>query len=76
MIFKYISPVAFLISLAIGIFFVYLSNPKPEVIIVYPTPENVGNIQYKDKAGMCFEFEATDVVCPENNTAQQIPIQN
>ena len=76
MIFKFLSPTAFIVSLALGLLFVYLSNPKPEVILVYPTPENVHQIQYKDKAGTCFEFNANEVKCPKNGTAKKIPLQN
>jgi len=76
MFFKFISLRIFLISLAIGLLFVYLSNPEPTVIYVYPTPDNVDKITYKDKASNCFKFNAKEVTCPQNkSTIKTIPLQ-
>jgi hypothetical protein len=36
--FEYVSFPVFLISLAIGLFYVYVISPAPHVIVVYPTP--------------------------------------
>ena len=44
MIFHFISLKTFLISMAVGLLFVYLSNPEPTIIYVYPTPDNAGQI--------------------------------
>jgi hypothetical protein len=76
MFLKFISLKIFLISLAIGLLFVYLSNPDPTIIYVYPTPDNVNKITYKDKASNCFKFSAKEVQCPENkNSIKTIPLQ-
>jgi hypothetical protein len=76
MFYKYISFKVFLISLAVGILFVYLSSPTPTVIMVYPTPDNVGRVEYKDKADNCFKFEATEVKCPSDKSKiKTIPVQ-
>ena len=66
----------FLIALAIGLLFVYLSEPQGDTIYVYPTPDNVNNIEYKDQAGNCFEFSANKVECPSDKSEiRNIPIQ-
>ena len=70
---RYISFPIFLVSLAIGLFFVYLSTPPPTLIYVYPTPENNKQLQYQDETGGCFRFDAKQVECGEN--ALPIPIQ-
>lgn len=76
MFFKFISMRIFLISLAIGLLFVYLSNPEPTLIYVYPTPDNVDKITYKDKASNCFKFNANEVTCPKNkDMIKTIPLQ-
>lgn len=76
MIFKFISLKIFLISMSIGLLFVYLSNPAPTIIYVYPTPDNVGHVEYKDKASNCFQFEAQEVTCPSDHSLlKTIPIQ-
>jgi len=76
MFLKFISLKIFLISLAMGLLFVYLSNPDPTIIYVYPTPENVDKITYKDKASNCFKFSAKEVSCSKNKSMiKTIPLQ-
>ena len=66
----------FLISLALGIFIVYITQPKSTIIYVYPTPENISNIQYRDKIDNCYNFKANEVKCPDNpDDIHTIPIQ-
>ena len=74
MVTKYLSIPYFIISLAVGLLFVYLSSPKPTVIFVYPTPDNIETIEYKDNADTCFKFDASQVAC--NKKAVTIPVQN
>ena len=77
MVFKYISCRVFLVSLSIGLLFAYLSTPTPNIIYVYPTPDNSDTIEYIDKADNCFKFNATEITCPiDKSTIQHIPIQN
>ena len=77
MIFSFISLKVFLLSMAIGLLFVYLSNPEPTFIYVYPTPSNAGRIEYKDKASNCFHYKAEEIKCPtDTSIIKTIPIQN
>ena len=74
--FNYISIPLFLISLVIGLIFVYIWGPEVKTIYIYPTPENSGKINYKDKADNCFVFEANEVKCPSNPLLiKTIPMQ-
>jgi hypothetical protein len=76
MIFNYISLPVFLISFAIGLFFVYILGPEIKTIYIYPTPENVDKILFKDKADNCFSFAEQVVDCPKDKTLiSTIPIQ-
>jgi hypothetical protein len=45
-------------------------------IYVYPTPENIDLIQYKDQTDTCFEFVQNEVQCPVNKSQiSKIPAQ-
>jgi hypothetical protein len=75
-ILKFINIPVFIISLAIGFFFVYIFNPDKRKIYVYPTPDNVDTIQYKDETGTCFEFKDSKVGCPaKESDIAKIPAQ-
>lgn len=66
----------FIISFAIGIFFVYITQARPKTIIVYPTPDNVDDIQYKDSADNCYHFKSQITECPQNSSLiHTIPVQ-
>lgn len=66
----------FLVSFAIGILFVYLMEPEKKTIYVYPSPENIDKVLFKDKADNCFYFQEEIVECPkDDNLISKIPIQ-
>ena len=73
---KYIAPLYFIVSLAIGLFFVYITAAPPNVIIVYPTPHNYDQYQYEDNANNCFTIKQSEIPCPENEKDMfVVPIQ-
>jgi len=74
--FKYINFPIFLISFCIGVFFVYITMPDMRKIYVYPTPENIAVLQYRDNTGSCFEFKQKEVACPRDESKiNKIPVQ-
>lgn len=75
-LFKYINIKIFIISLAIGLFAVYITMPDTRKIYVYPTPENIDVLQYKDKTSNCFQYKQKVVNCPtDESKISKIPAQ-
>ena len=76
MFLKFINFPIFLLSLAVGTLFVYLSAPSQRVVYVYPTPDNVGKVEYVDKVKNCYHFNAVEMDCPsKQDDIKEIPIQ-
>jgi hypothetical protein len=76
-LFKYINIPVFVLSLLLGIFAVYMIIPDNRKVYVYPTPENIGLLQYRDKADTCFSFKQQEVTCPKNESEiSKIPAQS
>ena len=74
---KYIKLNIFIFSLAFGLFAVYVTMPDMRKIYVYPTPENIEVLQYKDKTDTCFQFKQTEVECPSNESEiTKLPVQS
>jgi len=77
MLLKYISIPAFLLSFTIGLFFVYVLGGEMKTIYIYPSPENIDKVLFKDKADNCFTFEEVNVECPSDlSLISEIPIQS
>jgi len=74
---KYIDIYVFIISFAIGLFFVYILGSEKKIIYVYPTPENIHKFIIKDKTNHCFQYKSQEVECPMNPLLiKSIPVQN
>ncbi len=75
MLFSKIHPFYFFLSFAVGIFFCYIVNPKPEVIVKFPTPYNANKVVYKNKSNNCYKIQATKESCPlDKNLIKSQPI--
>ena len=56
----------FIISFSLGILYAYLHIPKKQVIFIYPTIDNIDNLQYKDKTETCFNIDAKKTKCDDH----------
>lgn len=65
----------FLLSFVAGLLILYYVMPQEEMIYVYPTPENVDLIQYKDRADNCYAVRKEEVNCPSESEISHIPVQ-
>jgi len=74
---KFFNGKAFIISLAIGMFFVYISAPEKQVLYIYPNPDNVDKFLFKDKGDTCYKFTANELKCPDRESLiMKYPIQS
>ncbi len=67
MLFKIIDVRIFIISLALGLFYIYIMDEYKKVIIIYPTPDNIKTTQYKDKTDSCFSYNLNEISCPSDD---------
>jgi hypothetical protein len=73
---KYINVPVFIAGLVIGIIVMYVTMPDTRKIFVYPSPENIDILQYRDKTGSCFTMKQTEIPCPKNEKdIAKIPVQ-
>jgi hypothetical protein len=64
---------AFLASAVVGWILICLLPIEYKTVVVYPTPDNLTKIQYKDKGDNCFEFSSSNVQCTPD--AKKIEVQ-
>lgn len=56
-------PVVF-IAFSVGLAFVYIWMPTPNVIFIYPNPDNLDRVyEDSDQKGACFKYDAKEVSC-------------
>jgi hypothetical protein len=76
MLLNFISLPIFLISFAIGVFFVYILGPETKTVYIYPSPSTVNKVLFKDKADNCFYMQEEVVECPtDESMISSIPMQ-
>jgi len=66
----------FIVSFLIGLVFIYLSSSPDEEVYVYPTPENAGTMEYKDKADNCFCLSSQRTNMSQNQPLNIYPYRN
>ena len=74
--FKFFNFKFFLFGLLFGIVAMNYYDSDDRIIHVYPNPENVNIIQYKDNANTCFNINDKIVPCPiDESLIHTIPVQ-
>ena len=71
---KYINFKVFFFSLIFGLFAVYVTSPDTRKIYVYPNPDYLDVLQFKDKTDTCFTIKQTEVKCPANESEITKPL--
>lgn len=63
-LFGHIRPLYFFAAFAVGLLFCYVMAPAPKIVVKFPTPYNVHETVYVDKAENCYKYSAEKVACP------------
>ena len=53
----------FSISLFVGLFLVYITAPKPNIIFKYPTLNNIHDTVYIDESNKCYKYVPKVIDC-------------
>lgn len=62
----------FLAAFALGMLYVYVTEPAFQVMLKYPTPYD-RNIIYHDLGGGCYTYVAKEVPCTKDAVVQPVP---
>lgn len=74
---KLVSIPIIIISFIVGLGFVHFTAPPSRIVLIYPTPDNINEIQFKDATDNCFSFTDNQVKCPSDvSKINTIPVQN
>lgn len=63
---KYFNTLWFFIGFAVGMFYVYISQPSPKIIMKHPTPDNSSKVVYHDAQNNCYKYLAEEIKCPND----------
>ena len=64
---KILNPLVFIITFIISMFFVYMTQPEPNIVYRFPNPHNSGKLTYQNKNDKtCYKYEANEDKCPSN----------
>jgi hypothetical protein len=66
----------FVAAFLIGMVLVYVSPIEYKTVFVYPTPDNVKDIQFRDDADTCYHFDSVAVSCESAKNINAIPVQS
>ena len=63
------------VAFIVGLTFALASRKEKIPVVVYPTPDNAGQIEYADRAGTCHVFRAVKTQCGKAPPPKEIPAQ-
>lgn len=65
---------AIIVSFCIGILYVYISTPPPNVVMKFPSPYNAGQVIYRNKAEECYKYDVEEVDCSSADNVKSQPV--
>lgn len=52
-----------LFGILLGFFITYITSPPPQIVVKYPTIDNIQTTTYVDENGQCYKYFAEEVKC-------------
>lgn len=52
-----------MLGLFVGFLIIYATSPAPNIILKYPTIDNINTTTYIDDDGYCYKYYAKEVPC-------------
>ena len=65
---------ALIISFCVGILYVYISAPPPNIVMKFPSPNNAGKVVYKNKLNECYKYDYSKVDCNLSKNVKSQPV--
>lgn len=67
---------AFIIGLIAGFVLLRMYTIDRPIFFKWPSPDNIGKVTYKDKNGVCYQYEGNVVDCAANKgKIKPVPLQ-
>lgn len=67
---------AFIIGLIAGFVLLRMYTIDRPIFFKWPSPDNIGKVTYKDKNGVCYQYEGNVVDCVANKAKiKPVPLQ-
>jgi hypothetical protein len=67
-LFNKLNPIAFFLAFCVGLFFCYITSPKPKIIYKYPNPPDSGLVTYIDDKTNCYQYNSEKITCPKDKS--------
>lgn len=65
---------ALIISFCVGILYVYVSSPPPNIVMKFPSPYNAGKVVYTNKLNECYKYKSNKVNCDDHTNIESQPV--
>lgn len=72
-LFSFLDPMCFFVALGLGFLIAYVTSPKPQLVLKFPTPSNCGKVVYRSPDGGCFRYKMETVDCEGERSAKHPP---
>jgi hypothetical protein len=74
--FEKINIIYLIAAFSVGIGYIYIVTPPPQVVMKFPSPNNTKSLVYTDASNNCYKYEHEHVDCKHGNVKHQPVLEN